>query len=194
VDEISEVRERKGQRLVMNYIVFDLEATCWENDRTKKSEIIEIGACRLNDALEKTGEFQMFVQPVLNPKLSEFCAQLTGIRQEQVQNATKFPEVCRRFREWIGQEYWLCSWGFYDKRKLEQDCVLHKVPFEWVCRHISIKHQYADLRQDKPCGILRALADFKWKFEGRHHRGIDDARNITRVFRAIFPALWFEKS
>ncbi|WP_375377881.1 exonuclease domain-containing protein [Paenibacillus sp. MZ04-78.2] len=46
----------------MNYIVLDLEATCWENDRTKQNEIIEIGAVKINDKLKIVDEFQTFIK------------------------------------------------------------------------------------------------------------------------------------
>jgi len=178
----------------MNYIVFDLEATCWDIEKKMISEVIEIGAVRLNPKMEKTGEFQMFVQPVINPVLSPFCQKLTGIKQEQVRSAQKFPEVTRLFQEWIGDKYWLCSWGFYDRKKMKDDCILHKMPYDWTSFHISIKHQYATLRKERPCGIIKALRDFQWKFEGQHHRALEDARNISRIFKAVYPALRFEKS
>lgn len=71
----------------MNYIIFDLEATCWENDRTKQNEIIEIGAVKLDENLAVIGEFQTFIKPKLNPILSDFCKKLTSISQEEVDQA-----------------------------------------------------------------------------------------------------------
>ena len=42
---------------MMNYIIFDLEATCWEHDRNRINEIIEIGAVKLNERLESSYAF-----------------------------------------------------------------------------------------------------------------------------------------
>lgn len=45
-------------------------------------------------------EFQSFVRPTFNTKLHSFCTELTGITQEQVDNAPTFPEVlslCKQF-------------------------------------------------------------------------------------------------
>lgn len=96
----------------MNYIIFDLEATCWENDRTKQNEIIEIGAVKLNENLAVIGEFQTFIKPKLNPILSDFCKKLTSISQEEVDQAPSFGKAISHFQNWIGSEYHLCSWGF----------------------------------------------------------------------------------
>lgn len=75
-------------------------------------EIIEIGAVRLDAALTIMDEFDAFVRPVVEPKLSEFCTALTTIKQADVVGADMFPAVFARFLEWIGTgPYRLCSWA-----------------------------------------------------------------------------------
>ncbi|MFB0845075.1 exonuclease domain-containing protein [Paenibacillus oleatilyticus] len=177
----------------MNYIVFDLEATCWENDRTKQNEIIEIGAVKINDKLEFVDEFQMFIKPILNPWLSDFCKKLTSITQEDVNQAEYFPQAIQQFQEWIGKEdYILCSWGFYDKSQLTKDCELNRLDTDWLANHISIKHQHGKMiGKERGVGMEKALDLLKMPLEGTHHRGIDDARNIARIFVRIFDKLEF---
>ena len=49
----------------MNYIILDLEATCWQgNAMDRNPEIIEIGAYRVNGYREWIDKFQSFVRPV----------------------------------------------------------------------------------------------------------------------------------
>ncbi|MEC0180666.1 exonuclease domain-containing protein [Paenibacillus peoriae] len=177
----------------MNYIIFDLEATCWENDRTRQNEIIEIGAVKVNANLEIISEFQAFIKPKLNPQLSDFCKSLTSISQQEIDMATYFPLVIYKFQEWIGKEpYYLCSWGFYDKSQLKKDCELHKIRTEWIRNHISIKHQHGKLiGNDRGVGMERALKMLNLPLEGTHHRGIDDAKNISKIFVKIFDQLKF---
>jgi 3'-5' exoribonuclease 1 len=169
----------------MKYIIVDLEATCWEErSSTKKNEIIEIGALKLDEDGETESEFAEFVKPLLNPVLSPFCKQLTSITQTQVDEADRFPQVLERFRKWIGSDYVLCSWGFYDRSQFNSDCDLHRLDTRWLKRHISLKHQYTDIRGlDRHTGMSSALRLEKLKLEGTHHRGIDDARNIAKIFR-----------
>lgn len=171
----------------MNYIIVDLEATCWQGEKGKRNEIIEIGAVKLNDKLEIVEDFCEFIKPTLNPELSDFCKELTTITQEQVDTADPFPEVLDDFLDFIGGYYCLyclCSWGHYDKNQFIKDCELHKIDTSWLDRHISVKHQYADFKglRKKGVGMKRAMEMDGLQMEGTHHRGIDDARNITKIF------------
>ncbi|MCE3228901.1 MAG: 3-5 exonuclease [Bacteroidetes bacterium] len=172
----------------MKYIIVDLEATCWEPKRPgSKNEIIEIGALCVNENKEIESEFSEFVKPTLDPVLSEFCTRLTSITQEQVNKAETFPSVIKRFREWIGEDYILCSWGHYDKAQFKQDCLIHKLDFSWLNNHISLKHQHGEIKRlRKPVGMRGALGMENLNLEGTHHRGIDDARNITKIFLKYF--------
>ncbi|MFN8888672.1 MAG: exonuclease domain-containing protein, partial [Cyclobacteriaceae bacterium] len=74
----------------MNYIIFDLEATCWEGFDKSQNETIEIGALKVNDNREIVSEFSSFIKPLKNPILSDFCKQLTSIQQEDVDQAQHF--------------------------------------------------------------------------------------------------------
>lgn len=177
----------------MNYIIFDLEATCWENDRKRQNETIEIGAVKLNERLETASDFQIFVKPALSPQLSDFCKQLTSISQADVDTAMYFPQAISQFQEWIGNEpHVLCSWGFYDKNQLQKDCTLHQIASEWTDNHISLKHQHGRMiGRERGVGMERALTMLKLPLEGTHHRGIDDAKNIAKIFVKIFDQLEF---
>ncbi len=173
----------------LNFIVFDLEATCWEGRPPGTiQEIIEIGAYRLNRYGEVKGEFNRFVRPVLNPFLSPFCQELTSIEQAQVDRADPFPEVIEVFQDWaliFEEEYLLCSWGGFDKRMLIQDCRLHDMEEDWVEPHINLKRQYHEIcRLRRPKGLKKVLAREGYEFTGTHHRAIDDAENLVKIFRS----------
>ena len=45
--------------------------------------------------------FHSFVRPKLNPRLTEFCQQATGISQKQVDAAPDFIQVLESFQEWL---------------------------------------------------------------------------------------------
>ncbi|MEM6631642.1 MAG: 3'-5' exonuclease [Bacteroidota bacterium] len=171
----------------MNFIVFDLEATCWQDRKHgKQQEIIEIGAVKLDDAGKISDEFCEFVQPRLHPVLSNFCKELTTIEQAVIDTAAHFPVVLNQFQQWIdlSEPYVLCSWGYYDKKQLKVDCTLHHLDKAWLAPHISVKHQYARIKKlNKPVGMPSALKKEGLILEGTHHRGIDDARNIAKIFK-----------
>lgn len=173
----------------MNYIILDLEATCWENEdkNGRQSEIIEIGAVKLNEHGRVTGEFCQFVRPKLYPMLSDFCHKLTTISQVDINRAEPYPIVIENFIDWIGyndhEDYYLCSWGHYDKNQFAADCALHQLDDDWIENHYSLKHLYADMfRMKKPTGLKAAVRIEGLDWEGTHHRGIDDARNLAKIF------------
>lgn len=181
----------------MNYIIFDLEATCWKNREKQPNEIIEIGAVCVNDQKETVGEFVTFIQPTVHPQLSDFCTELTTITQEMVDDAPKFDAAITDFQKWIygfGEDYILCSWGFYDRGQLRHDCDLHQLDDRWIRRHISLKHQYAKGKRTRPMGMGRTLKKEKLELEGTHHRGIDDAKNIAKIFIKCFDLWDFSKA
>lgn len=174
----------------MKYIIVDLEATCWdEKGHGNKNEIIEIGAVCINEYKQEESQFSEFVKPILNPRLSDFCIGLTTITQKDVDAADTFDEVIARFKAWIGleEEYMLCSWGLYDKNQFISDCHLHQLNTSWLEHHISLKHQYTEIKGLKRhTGMSGALYMENLKLQGTHHRGIDDARNIAKIFLKQF--------
>ncbi|OJJ20044.1 3'-5' exonuclease [marine bacterium AO1-C] len=172
----------------MNYIILDLEATCWEDKSTRmQNEIIEIGAVKLDEQGHQIDEFCEFIKPKLNQQLSEFCKKLTTITQTDIDRADTYDVVVEAFKDWIDidEPYLLCSWGVYDKKQFEKDCNLYGLDTDWLYYHISLKHQYADIKGlERPIGMGGALRKEGLKLEGTHHRGIDDARNIAKIFKA----------
>ncbi|MEO0078753.1 MAG: hypothetical protein ABIK86_07140, partial [candidate division WOR-3 bacterium] len=55
--------------------------------------------------------------------------------------------------------------------------------------HVNLKKEYARLRGIRPCGMKRALNNESIPLTGRHHRAIDDARNITNLARLVLPVI-----
>ena len=185
-------------RRKMRYIVVDLEATCWEGVRSPDTEIIEIGAVMLASSQgPTTSDFGAFVRPVVHPRLSDFCRELTSIRQEDVDGADPFPAVLRRLRTWIGTgAFTLCSWGGYDLNQLRNDSRRHglQLPPTFERGHTNLKKEFARVFGVKSCGMARALEIAGLPLEGTHHRGADDARNIARLALLVLPRLEAEET
>lgn len=172
----------------MNFIIYDLEATCWRGGPPSKvQEIIEIGAVKVNPYGEIEEVFNRFIKPVLNPYLSTFCQELTTIQQEDVDRASTFSKVVEDFQDFaeiFDEDYLFCSWGNFDKRMLVQDCKLHDMEHDWIeDHHINLKQQYQEIKRfRKPKGLFHAVTDEGFEFTGIHHRGISDAENLAKLF------------
>jgi 3'-5' exoribonuclease 1 len=176
------------------FVVFDLEATCWEGKPPAMiQETLEVGAYKIDSYGEVKGSFSRLIKPVLHPQLSFFCQQLTGIDQADVNRAGLFPAVIEDFQEWIDiydEDYLLCSWGGFDKRILQQDCKLHRMEEEWLEPHINLKQQYAGLKRLRsPWGLRKAVEREGFEFEDEHHRAMDDAHNLAKLF-AKYLDMW----
>ena len=174
----------------MNYIIVDLEATCWETaSKFQRNEIIEIGAVLLEGvSLRSISEFQQFIHPKDNPELSQFCMTLTSIRQKDVDSAPFFPEAFNLFINWIGKTpFKLCSWGKFDFDLFNYEC--QRSGISWppnFVSHVNLKEPFSRAhRTKKSIGLKDAMKLMKLQFIGTKHRGIDDARNITRVARHV---------
>jgi len=172
-------------------VIVDLEATCCNDNSFPRHEmeIIEIGAVAVNSATgEIRAEFQSFIRPVRNPVLTDFCIELTSISQEQVDYADNYPAVLKALGAWLAslENYDFCSWGFYDRRQFEQDCQFHSIPYPFAGPHRNLKIEFAEaVGSKKKMGVGGALRKLGLEFEGTPHRGIDDARNIARIYASV---------
>lgn len=152
-------------------------------------EIIEVGAVIVSaDTFAVIGEYQSFVQPHRNPRLTHFCMELTSIRQHDVDSAPAFPEMVQSFKSWLYSysNFVFCSWGDYDRQQLQQDCNYHRIPNPISAQHMNAKRRFSETQGiAKKLGLAQAVAAAGMQFQGTQHRGIDDARNIARLLPYI---------
>jgi 3'-5' exoribonuclease 1 len=175
----------------MRTVALDLEASCWEAAWVRhRMETIEIGAVRLDDELEPVDEFDELVRPVVVPRLSSFCRQLTSITQEQVDAADTFPKAFARFVTWLGPgPRRLVTWGAFDLGQFRLDCERHGMAFpeHLVAGHVNLKTAFGAWKGMKRVAMDQAMEVLGLEPAGHAHRGIDDARNLARVARATLP-------
>lgn len=173
----------------MNYLIIDLECTCDDNESWDRSkmETIEIGAVLVDQDFNLIDEFSSFVRPVINPTLTPFCTKLTTITQNQVDDAPLFEDAIIALRKFAEQKgaYTFCSWGGFDYRQINREAKLKNVDNVMKGKNINYKDNYKKLTGKKASSITRALRDLNTDFEGTQHRGIDDAKNILRIVKAI---------
>lgn len=177
-------RNKKMDKLV----IIDLEATCYEGGfpAGEQQEIIEIGVCLLDlKTLKIENPKGLIVRPVTS-RVSPFCTQLTTLTQEVVDKGMTLPEAMNI----LDNEYDITrrtwgSWGDFDRKLLLKDCAAKGIQFPGETRsHINIKNVIAIERGlDKELGMDAGCTLYGVKLEGIHHRGVDDAKNIARIYR-----------
>ncbi|XP_062242898.1 ERI1 exoribonuclease 2 [Platichthys flesus] len=187
-------------------IVIDFESTCWREKSSYSPEVIEFPAVLLNTSSgEVESEFHTYVQPQEHPTLSEFCTELTGITQIQVEAGIPLRICLSRFCRWLHNLQLekgvvfpnkqqnisppspkLCTfltWSDWDLGVcLQYECKrkqLHKpdVLNSWI----DLRSTYRLFYDRKPKGLNGALQDLGIQFAGREHSGLDDSRNTAQL-------------
>ncbi|EHB13210.1 Exonuclease domain-containing protein 1, partial [Heterocephalus glaber] len=195
----------KSKQLYDYLIVIDFESTCWNDGKHHNNqEIIEFPAVLLNTSTgEIESEFHAYVQPQEHPVLSEFCMELTGIKQAQIDEGVPLKICLSQFCKWIHKiqqekkivftpgvsdpstsEVKLCAfvtWSDWDLGVcLEYECKrkqLLKPVFlnSWI----DLRATYKLFYRRKPKGLSGALQEVGIEFSGREHSGLDDSRNTA---------------
>ncbi len=171
----------------MNYIVLDLEATCWLGKPPNGiNEVIEIGAVKINEYGEVLGFFSKLIKPKVNRKLSGFCKKLTGIKQEQLNVADGYVTVIEEFKDFIGineEEYALFSWGDNDKSYLISNCRLHNIEYRWLDHFYDMHKIYLKFKgKQNKSGLKHVVESEGFEFEGAQHSAYVDAYNLGKIF------------
>eukprot|EP00118_Oscarella_pearsei_P004738 m.20718 g.20718 ORF g.20718 m.20718 type:complete len:216 (+) comp28067_c0_seq2:127-774(+) len=179
------------------FLALDFEATCDEPKNPSPQEIIEFSAILLNSTTLKTEEFHSFVQPASHPILTAFCKKLTGIEQEQINGQPKFPEVLQTFDQWLKEHNLLDStskfcfvtcgnWDINGSLFFECKHLALDVP-SYFRKWINIKKLFkVTFKLREPPKTLRSMLDqLKLEPEGQRNSGIDDAKNIAKIFAEL---------
>ena len=181
-------------------VVLDFEATCQPGAAPVPQEVIEFPSVLVSLAERRViDSFEAFVRPVHHPTLTAFCTELTSITQAEVDAAAPFPEALARHQAWLAGHGLLAregafafvTCGDWDLATLfPGQCAaagidLVKLPRAYR-RWINVKEVFkASGRRAKTLGMVSMLASLGLELEGRHHRGIDDCRNIARIVLAL---------
>lgn len=131
-------------------IIFDLEATCWDDRRPEADipkegtpeyaqfiletywqnndmETIQIGAVKVHyKTMDIISEFNIFIKPVIHPILSDFCINLTNIQQSTIDTSgVQYREAFEKFVDWADNPRTYIGWGGGDYTLLHTDCSRH---------------------------------------------------------------------
>ncbi len=179
--------------------VLDFEATCWDDSAKKdQSEIIEFPSVlykidEKNKKYEFVSEFAKYVRPTINPQLSKFCTDLTGITQDMVDSADTIGKVYKEHIKWIetnvpaNATFIIATCGHWDLRtQLPKEVANKKLKSNKLySNYINVKDEFEYFYKKKATGMVQMLKHFSLPLEGRHHSGIDDSRNISKIILKI---------
>jgi inhibitor of KinA sporulation pathway (predicted exonuclease) len=167
----------------LDAVVFDLELI----KRFKKgqlSEIVEIGACKV-DLKSKiiTDQFQMYISP-RSGYVGKSTRKFINMKKEDLKKAVPFHIGIEQFSEWLGEKYFLCSWGKDDKFHFINQCVRNKINLNWLMNYNDIQQRIGKIlaiNVKNQLGLNNALDLAGIEPVGKAHRGIDDAINTAKL-------------
>jgi inhibitor of KinA sporulation pathway (predicted exonuclease) len=180
----------QGMDTLLN--VVDVEATCWDGQPPAGavSEIIEIGLTVVDlSTRERVSKHRILVRP-RRSRVSEFCTELTGLTQAEVDTGVEFPEACRLLiTEHRADSRPWASWGDYDRNQFQRQAKATGTRYPFSGRHTNVKLRFTEARglKRRP-GMHTALDIAGLPLEGRHHSGADDAWNIAALVLGLVEA------
>ncbi|OAY66347.1 ERI1 exoribonuclease 2 [Ananas comosus] len=176
------------------FVVIDFEATCDKDTNPHPQEIIEFPSVLVNSVTgQLEASFQTYVRPAYHQLLTDFCKELTGIQQIQVDRGVSLSEALLMHDKWLEDKgikhknFAVVTWSNWDCRvMLESECRfkrIRKPPYfnRWINLKVPFQEVFGGMR----CNLKEAvqLAGLAW--EGRAHCGLDDARNTARLLALL---------
>ncbi len=107
----------------MNYIILDME---WDNAYCPKlkgfvNQILQIGAVKLNEAMDITDTFEVTVKSSFSKKVSGRFAELTGITTADMLAGVPLENAVERYNKWAGKDTVTLTWSNSDLYTLLQN-------------------------------------------------------------------------
>jgi inhibitor of KinA sporulation pathway (predicted exonuclease) len=169
-------------------IVFDLEFTAWPGSMEHHwrrpgefREVVQIGAVKLDAAtLEEVASLNLLAKPRLNPVLSPYFEDLTGVTNTRLsESGIDFADAYRAFVAFANNAP-LFSYG-RDDRVLRDNLALYglrAMPPLPECTNIApwLAEHGIDPRGLHACDIAQAAGV---SYAGRRHDALDDARSVA---------------
>lgn len=179
-------------------VVFDLEWTAWEGSRERnwsgpkeEREIVEIGAVKLDgtNGLTETISFEMLVRPTINPIVSGYFTDLTGITQTFIDNeALPFREAITLFEGFVGYDGAPILSFSQDEGVLRHNCTLNNLPCPFAdTRFHNVAPAIAQAAGREPGSFSTSHLPeiFGFPPPTKAHHALGDARCIAETLRLL---------
>lgn len=178
-------------------ILYDTEWTSWPGFMESRwqqpgryPEIIQIGAVKLDVAqgFEEIDAFQCFIMPKINPTLSDYIIDLTGITQDKIDNeGVSFAEALKSYLAFIGDgDSRLMCYG-RDGDTIRRNCDLNDMDTPDIFHtEIDLRKALVDLelvQQSHMSSDLPALFDLP--NDERAHDALGDSRGLAKTLRHL---------
>ena len=191
----------------MNYGILDMEMTCdgrREGDKfiddgrmsRYQREIISVGFIVVDDKYNIKNRYSTNIRPIHKPILTDYCKELTGITQADVDHGKKSNNAFRDLKD-LCDRYsidYVFVFGDFDEVAIKATAKWNKKAKEKTENLFVIKSKTVDVRpaiinamggQYKGMGLSKVADELGIKKKGDHHDAIDDAMLLFRVCKKL---------
>lgn len=172
---------------------FDFGDNHREPNPNCRFEIIQIGAVKLDEEYNITNEFSINIKPQLYPRIHPYVEKITGLTDNDFKSAPLFTDAYRQFREFIGNDEILGTWGYSDIKALFRNITFNAIAKPPVIiRYIDIQKiatEYLNYSRGGIIGLKNAVEALDIKIdENKHfHNATSDAFYTAEVLKKIHP-------
>jgi inhibitor of KinA sporulation pathway (predicted exonuclease) len=172
--------------------MIDLEMNKIEKQQRGKnklsSELIEIGAVRMDEDFQILDTYQSYVKPEFG-EMDEIIIELTGITDDKLVDAPGFKEAMDAFEKWVGEETTrFYSWSMSDIRQFQHESKFKSYPGDFIAR---MESDWVDFQEEfrRLLGLSHriklsyAVSAADYEFQGAHHTALADAINTAEILR-----------
>ena len=193
----------------MNYGLLDIEMTCdgkQENGKFiddgrmmhSQREIISVGFVVCDDEYNIKNRYSSIVKPVHNTIISDYCEQLTGITQNEVDHGKKSNNAFRDISEMCERYFvdYIFTFGSADKVGIEHSIQWNRKKKEKINYLIDISGKIIDVRQTilksincknykKSPSLSKIAEQLGIKRKGANHNALNDAMLLYKICKEI---------
>ena len=185
------------------FLDFEMNAIPRKNKEARallRSEIVEIGAVKLDENYQQIDKYSAYVHPELCP-ITENCTKITGITSSDVESAKTFADALQDFIAWIGTEpVRVYSWSDSDRKQLREEAAAKGVypnglerPFRRWMDFQRIYTHLVGLSQHSSLSLTNAMGAIEQDFAGKQHSAADDAENSAALLTLVKDKEAFEQ-
>ena len=175
-------------------VIFDTEFTSWEGSaernwslESENREVIQIGATKIqiNEGFKRIEDFEVFVRPTINPRLSNYIVKLTGISQKQVDmNGVSFSSALKQFLQFIGDSPINILSNGGDEEIIEENCALNGIGYPSLFKDsIDLKPFFSKILgiSENECISSMLPELFGLTNLGSQHNALEDSKAILQI-------------
>lgn len=177
--------------------ILDVEYTAWEGSQKRNwrqpwehREIFQIGAVLIDidKQFQEVGCFDKLVIPTLNPVLSDYSVQLSGVTNDDLnQTGLSFEEAINQFYEFVGTDTPIFVNG-YDGAVIRENCWFNDLQYKPSSNQIfDIRPAIANILEIDLAETISSELPSLLQIEtnAMKHNGLCDARAIALALKKL---------